>query len=66
MCVCMCVICRYVSMSLLPDSLEWQELLISMGSLEYSGGRAEIAEVTRCSGDVSALIFFLCLKLLAI
>lgn len=28
-----------------------KELLISMGSLEYSGGRAEIAEVTRCSGD---------------
>ncbi|WMV29601.1 hypothetical protein MTR67_022986 [Solanum verrucosum] len=42
---------RYVSMSMLPDSLEWQELLISVGSLEYSGGRAEVAEVTRCSGD---------------
>lgn len=44
-------------MSMLPDSLEWQELLISVGSLEYSGGRAEVAEVTRCSGDVSALFF---------
>ncbi|XP_047269077.1 uncharacterized protein LOC107870853 isoform X2 [Capsicum annuum] len=28
-----------------------RELLISMGSLECSGGRAEVAEVTRCSGD---------------
>ncbi|KAM3267159.1 putative protein isoform X1 [Capsicum chacoense] len=28
-----------------------KELLISMGSLECSGGRAEVAEVTRCSGD---------------
>ncbi|KAL3368822.1 hypothetical protein AABB24_009570 [Solanum stoloniferum] len=28
-----------------------KELLISVGSLEYSGGRAEVAEVTRCSGD---------------
>ncbi|KAF3673518.1 putative pectinesterase 8-like [Capsicum annuum] len=40
-----------ISISMLPDSLEWQELLISMGSLECSGGRAEVAEVTRCSGD---------------
>lgn len=32
-----------------------QELLVSVGSLEFSGGRAEIAEVTKCSGDVSAL-----------
>ncbi|XP_006358729.1 uncharacterized protein [Solanum tuberosum] len=28
-----------------------KELLISVGSLVYSGGRAEVAEVTRCSGD---------------
>ncbi|OIT03500.1 PREDICTED: uncharacterized protein LOC109225566 [Nicotiana attenuata] len=28
-----------------------KELLVSVGSLEYSGGRAEVAEVTRCSGD---------------
>ncbi|XP_047950153.1 uncharacterized protein LOC125195910 [Salvia hispanica] len=28
-----------------------KELLLSMGSLEFSGGKAEITEVTRCSGD---------------
>ncbi|MCD7456782.1 hypothetical protein HAX54_033121 [Datura stramonium] len=28
-----------------------KELLISVGSQEFSGGRAEVAEVTRCSGD---------------
>ncbi|KAJ8564579.1 hypothetical protein K7X08_001039 [Anisodus acutangulus] len=28
-----------------------KELLISVGSLEYSGGKAEVSEVTRCSGD---------------
>ncbi|KAI3443487.1 hypothetical protein Pfo_000152 [Paulownia fortunei] len=28
-----------------------KELLVSMGSLEFSGGKAEIVEVTRCSGD---------------
>ncbi|PIN03602.1 hypothetical protein CDL12_23872 [Handroanthus impetiginosus] len=28
-----------------------KELLESMDSLEFSGGKAEIAEVTRCSGD---------------
>ncbi|XP_051132097.1 uncharacterized protein LOC127252106 [Andrographis paniculata] len=28
-----------------------KELLVSMGSLEFSGGKAEITEVTRCSGD---------------
>ncbi|KAK4396780.1 hypothetical protein Sango_1514600 [Sesamum angolense] len=28
-----------------------KELLASVGSLEFSGGKAEIAEVTRCSGD---------------
>lgn len=28
-----------------------KELLLSMGSLEFSGGKAEIAEVTKCSGD---------------
>lgn len=26
-----------------------------MGSLEFAGGKAEITEVTRCSGDVSGL-----------
>ncbi|KAG8373892.1 hypothetical protein BUALT_Bualt11G0072500 [Buddleja alternifolia] len=33
-----------------------KELLVSMGSLEFSGGRAEIAEVTRCSGDAFLII----------
>ncbi|KAH6779208.1 chaperone binding / ATPase activator [Perilla frutescens var. hirtella] len=28
-----------------------KELLLSMDSLEFSGGKAEITEVTRCSGD---------------
>ncbi|KAL1547892.1 hypothetical protein AAHA92_16199 [Salvia divinorum] len=28
-----------------------KELLLSMGSLAFSGGKAEITEVTRCSGD---------------
>ncbi|KAL9680940.1 hypothetical protein QQ045_012721 [Rhodiola kirilowii] len=28
-----------------------KELLISVGSLEFSGGRAEISEVSRCVGD---------------
>ncbi|KAL2534436.1 ATPase activator [Abeliophyllum distichum] len=28
-----------------------KELLVSVETLEFSGGRAEIAEVTRCSGD---------------
>ncbi|KAG6428518.1 hypothetical protein SASPL_112770 [Salvia splendens] len=28
-----------------------KELLLSMGSLEFSGGKAEITDVTRCSGD---------------
>uniref|UniRef100_A0A5B7BD44 Activator of Hsp90 ATPase AHSA1-like N-terminal domain-containing protein n=1 Tax=Davidia involucrata TaxID=16924 RepID=A0A5B7BD44_DAVIN len=28
-----------------------KELLISVGSLEFSGGRAEIAEVSKCVGD---------------
>ncbi|CAM8942798.1 unnamed protein product [Rhodiola kirilowii] len=28
-----------------------KELLISVGYLEFSGGRAEIAEVSRCEGD---------------
>ncbi|KAL0410348.1 UNVERIFIED_CONTAM: hypothetical protein Slati_3624500 [Sesamum latifolium] len=28
-----------------------KELLASVGSLEFAGGKAEIAEVTRCSGD---------------
>ncbi|KAL9681429.1 hypothetical protein QQ045_013212 [Rhodiola kirilowii] len=28
-----------------------KELLISVGSLEFSGGTAEIAEVSRCEGD---------------
>lgn len=40
--------------------LPLQELLVSMGSLEFSGGKAEIAEVTRCSGDVSAFHIVSC------
>lgn len=28
-----------------------KELLVSMGMLEFSGGRAEVSEVTKCSGD---------------
>ncbi|CAA3021855.1 uncharacterized protein LOC111366082 [Olea europaea subsp. europaea] len=28
-----------------------KELVVSVGALEFSGGRAEIAEVTRCTGD---------------
>ncbi|XP_022856977.1 uncharacterized protein LOC111378048, partial [Olea europaea var. sylvestris] len=28
-----------------------KELLVSMGSLEFSGGQAEVSEVTKCSGD---------------
>ncbi|CAA3009414.1 uncharacterized protein LOC111366082 [Olea europaea subsp. europaea] len=28
-----------------------KELLVSVGTLEFSGGKAEIEEVTRCSGD---------------
>ncbi|RVW36943.1 hypothetical protein CK203_094911 [Vitis vinifera] len=30
------------------------ELLISVGSLVLSGGKAEITEVSKCSGDVSS------------
>ncbi|PHU08678.1 hypothetical protein BC332_20538 [Capsicum chinense] len=45
------MICRNIFISMLPDSLEWQELLISMGSVEYSGGITEVAQVTRCSDD---------------
>lgn len=30
-----------------------QELLTSIGSLEFNGGCAEISEVSNCSGDVS-------------
>lgn len=36
-----------------------QELLVSVGSLEFSGGKAEIADVSNCSGDVSFIYFFL-------
>lgn len=36
-----------------------------MGSLEFSGGKAEIAEVTKCSGDVSAL-YTNCLKIIGL
>ncbi|KAF9663037.1 hypothetical protein SADUNF_Sadunf18G0116600 [Salix dunnii] len=28
-----------------------QELLVSVGSSEFSGGKAQIAEVSKCSGD---------------
>ena len=38
---------------LLPFDLELQELLSSLGSLEFSGGKASIDEVSKCSGDVS-------------
>ncbi|KAF3656513.1 hypothetical protein FXO37_15436 [Capsicum annuum] len=47
------MICRNISISMLADSLEWQELLISMGSVEYSGGITEVAQATRCSDDLS-------------
>lgn len=30
-----------------------QELLASISALEFSGGRAEISEVSKCVGDVS-------------
>ncbi|XP_060189682.1 uncharacterized protein LOC132618680 [Lycium barbarum] len=33
-----------------------KELLISVGSQEFSGGRAEVAEVARCSGDAFLVI----------
>ncbi|KAE9462846.1 hypothetical protein C3L33_05249, partial [Rhododendron williamsianum] len=36
---------------------ELQELLISVGSLEFSGGRAEITEVSKCVGDVSTAVW---------
>lgn len=31
-----------------------QELLTSVGSVEFSGGKAEITEVSNCVGDVSS------------
>ena len=34
-----------------------QELLGSVGSLQFSSGKAEIFDVNRCVGDVSFLIF---------
>ena len=34
--------------------LELQELLSAVGSLVFSGGKAEITEVSKCSGDVSS------------
>lgn len=30
-----------------------QELLVSVGSLEFSGGKVEISDVSKCVGDVS-------------
>ncbi|KAK6126683.1 hypothetical protein DH2020_039578 [Rehmannia glutinosa] len=33
-----------------------KELLVSMGFLEFSGGRAEVEEVTRCYGDAFLVI----------
>ncbi|KAL8492666.1 hypothetical protein ACS0TY_024022 [Phlomoides rotata] len=33
-----------------------KELIVSMESLEFTGGKAEIAEVTRCSGDAFLVI----------
>jgi hypothetical protein len=32
-----------------------QELLISVGSIPFSSGRAEVEDVTKCAGDVSLL-----------
>lgn len=34
-----------------------QELLLSVGTLEFSGGKAEISDVFKCVGDVSHNIF---------
>ncbi|KAH7527791.1 hypothetical protein FEM48_Zijuj05G0003900 [Ziziphus jujuba var. spinosa] len=31
-----------------------KELLLSLGSLEFSGGKAEISDVSKCVGDLSA------------
>ncbi|XP_073262433.1 uncharacterized protein [Populus alba] len=42
-----------------PNSLGsvWNtELLVSVGSLEFSGGKAQIAEVSKCSGDAFLVI----------
>ncbi|KAL9377348.1 hypothetical protein Peur_031468 [Populus x canadensis] len=33
-----------------------QELLVSVGSLEFSGGKAQIAKVSKCSGDAFLVI----------
>lgn len=52
--------CKYTYFKV---GLQWQELFGSVQRLEFSGGNAEIAEVTRCTGDVSSrstpLVFFL-------
>ncbi|XP_057466917.1 uncharacterized protein LOC130756424 isoform X1 [Actinidia eriantha] len=37
-----------------------KELLISVGSLEFPGGRAEITEVSKCVGDVSSHKLLIC------
>lgn len=34
-----------------------QELLVSAGTLEFSSGKAEIAEVSKCFGDVSSCYY---------
>jgi len=33
----------------------FQELLFSLGSIQFSFGRAEVEDVTKCVGDVSVL-----------
>lgn len=40
---------------ILPFSL--QELLGSIGPVEFPAGKAQISEVSKCTGDVSATIF---------
>lgn len=42
----------YCNFSLLLSII--QELITSMGSVEFSGGKAKITEVSNCVGDVSS------------
>lgn len=77
---CFCILTSWVSSVLYTKVLAsltfnfllpLQELLLSMGSLEFTGGKAEITEVTRCSGDVSVFYincwrWFVCCVLLEI
>ncbi|KAL6507689.1 hypothetical protein OROGR_023884 [Orobanche gracilis] len=39
-----------------------KELLVSVGSLEFTGGKAEIAEVTRCIGDSKLKAFLVTVR----